>query len=112
MGCTLSLHVWDKKTGMPLDYGLEFGASSLSWPDRLKIAQERGVGLIGWHETETRADSVDGVRCWWTDSPDVLQSLMALVRQEGWGQPDTRIEQVSRHWQSEPDRYRFVFELV
>jgi len=112
MGCHLALHVWDRKAELPLDYDVEFGASSLNWPDRVRIAHERGLGPFEWHEAEGREDSVDGVRSWWTDNPDVVLLFLNLVRQEKWGNPDGRIEATIPKWKQEPGRYRFFFELV
>lgn len=111
MGCVLQLHVWDRELNLPIDQDINFGSSSLGWGERVKAAKQEGVDLL-WHDSESRFDSVDGVRCWWTDSVEVVALFLNFVIRNGWSSVDDRIERILDEWRKHSDQYRFVFDLV
>lgn len=111
MGCSLQLHVFDRKDNLPVDICIDFGKSSSQWPTIMKKAVEKGIKLT-WHESEHSVRSVDGVRCWWTDAFDEFYALFNHVASEGYLEVDNRLQQVIANWRTEPDRHRFILELV
>jgi len=112
MGCFLQLSIWDKETNLPLDMGLNFMASTSSWPSYIAIFEKKTGISLKYHESEFNHDSVDGVRCWWTDSVAELMAFIEYVERDiGWGIEDTRIKVTAFRWHG-TDKYRFIMELT
>lgn len=112
MGCSLALHIWDKDAMVPIDYDLEFGSSSLGWGERFDLAKREIGALFTYYDSEHRNDSVDGVRCWISDEPELVLAFAELAKRRTWGNPDERIFKIIETWKKSPHKLRFVFELV
>lgn len=108
MTCHLSLTIIDRELGLPVDIALPFGCGKSAWGEVLKRA-----GFVWrFHTSEQEITSIDGVRCWFTDSvPDISHLAQYLVDQnlaDGDGAKD--VLKFVPAWLA-GGQYRFIVEL-
>jgi hypothetical protein len=113
MTCALDLTVLDLDQGLLLDMGLYLGTNKSAWGEVIDEFIKESGRTLNFYSSERDLNSLDGVRCWWTDSREVMKAFVAYISGHGDLHSVCSKKQVESMLVMFPERnLRFIMSLV